>query len=178
MRIGELASELGITPQAVRFYERAGLLKEPARTGSGYRQYGPDDLKRLRFIRQAKELGFTLTEIGAMLRMHDAGHAPCSEVIAIAERHRAAVEAEIQRLRRFQKQLSSALAQWRKIKPRHVPGGAICELIERTFARDAQRRHSAIPARTTRPRQRHEPKMQTQRAPSPAAHSHANRGAR
>lgn len=133
MRIGQLASELGVSSQAVRFYERAGLLKEPARTDSGYRQYGPDDLKRLRFIRQAKELGFTLNEIGAMLRMHDAGHAPCAEVIAIAERHLAEVEAEMQRLQRFRRQLSSALAQWRKVKPRRVAGNAICELIERTF---------------------------------------------
>ena len=137
MRIGELASELGITSQAVRFYERAGLLKEPARTESGYRQYGSGDLKRLRFIRQAKDLGFTLTEIGSMLRMHDAGHAPCSEVIAIAERHLAEVEAEIERLQRFRRQLSSSLAQWRKVKPRRVAGSAICELIERTFAHTA-----------------------------------------
>ena len=134
MRIGELASELGITTQAIRFYEHAGLLKEPARTQSGYRRYGSGDLKRLRFIRQAKELGFTLTEIGDMLRMHDAGQAPCAEVIAIAERHLAEVESEIRRLQSFRRQLSSALQQWRKVKPRRVAGSAICELIERTFA--------------------------------------------
>lgn len=133
MRIGKLASELGITSQVVRFYERSGLIKEPTRTDSGYREYGPDDLKRLRFIRQAKELGFTLTEIGSMLRMHDAGHAPCAEVIAIAERHLEEVEAEIERLQRFRRQLSSALTEWRKIKTRRVAGGALCELIERTF---------------------------------------------
>jgi DNA-binding transcriptional MerR regulator len=133
MHIGKLASELGISSQAVRFYERSGLLKEPARSGSGYRQYGPDDLKRLRFIRQAKDLGFTLTEIGSMLRMHDAGQVPCSEVIAIAERHLEEVEAEIARLNRFRRQLSNALTEWRKVKTRRVAGGAICELIERTF---------------------------------------------
>ena len=124
MRIGQLASELGISSQAVRFYERAGLLKEPSRTDSGYRQYGPGDLKRVRFIRQAKELGFTLTEIGSMLRMHDAGHAPCSEVIAIAERHLEEVEAEIRRLQRFRRQLSVALSDWRKVKTRKVAGSA------------------------------------------------------
>ena len=141
MRIGKLASELGISSQAVRFYERSGLIKDPVRTESGYRQYGPDDLKRLRFIRQAKELGFTLTEIGSMLRMHDAGHAPCSEVIAIAERHLEEVEAEIQRLQRFRRQLSSALTEWRKVKTRRVAGGAICELIERTFDRSQENGH-------------------------------------
>lgn len=133
MHIGKLASELGISAQAVRFYERSGLLNEPARTESGYRQYGPDDVKRLRFIRRAKELGFTLSEIGSMLRMHDAGHAPCSEVIAIAQRHLDEVEGEIHRLQRFRRQLSGALTEWRKVKTRRVAGGAICELIERTF---------------------------------------------
>ena len=141
MHIGKLASELGISAQAVRFYERSGLLKEPARSDSGYRQYGPDDLKRLRFIRQAKELGFTLAEIGSMLRMHDAGHAPCSEVIAIAERHLNEVEAEIHRLQRFRRQLSNALADWRKVKTRRVAGNAICELIERTFANATHNGH-------------------------------------
>jgi DNA-binding transcriptional MerR regulator len=141
MRIGELASELGISSQAVRFYERSGLLKEPSRSESGYRQYGVDDLKRLRFIRQAKELGFTLTEIGTMLRMHDAGHAPCAEVIAIAERHLEEVEAEIQRLRRFRRELSNALTEWRKVKTRRVAGGAICELIERTFENSRRNGH-------------------------------------
>ena len=135
MRIGQLASEIGITSQAVRFYERSGLIQEPGRTEAGYRQYGPADLKRLRFIRQAKELGFTLTEIGSMLRMHDAGQAPCTEVIAIAERHLDEVEAEIRRLQRFRRQLSDALTEWRKVKTRRVAGGAICELIERSFDR-------------------------------------------
>jgi DNA-binding transcriptional MerR regulator len=135
MRIGQLASEIGISPQAVRFYERSGLLPEPGRTASGYRRYGADAVKRLRFIRQAKDLGFTLNEISSMLRMHDAGHAPCEEVIAIAQRHLDEVEAEIQRLHRFRRQLSRSLAEWRKVKTRRVAGGAICELIERTFER-------------------------------------------
>jgi MerR family transcriptional regulator, Zn(II)-responsive regulator of zntA len=172
MRIGELASELGITSQAVRFYERAGLLKEPARSESGYRQYGADDLKRLRFIRQAKALGFTLNEIGSMLRMHDAGHAPCSEVIAIAERHLEEVEAEIDRLLRFRRQLSSALAAWRKVKTRQVAGGAICELIERTFAKN-----DAGPG-ASRGLNSNARRSRLQRAPSPAAHVYPTGGAR
>ena len=134
MRIGELATQLGITAQSVRFYERSGLLKEPSRTESGYRQYSASDVKRLRFIRQAKELGFSLHEIGHMLRMHDAGQAPCAEVIAMAEGHLASVEAEIARLQRFRRQLSTALAEWRTVKTSRVAGSAICELIERTFA--------------------------------------------
>ena len=65
--IGELADEAGVGVDTVRFYERRGLLPPPPRTASGYRQYGDDDLERLRFILRAKELGFTLAEIDGLL---------------------------------------------------------------------------------------------------------------
>lgn len=130
MKIGELAADSGITAQAVRFYERAGLLPLPERSGSGYRVYTAGDAKRLRFIRKAKQLGFSLEEIGQILRLHDAGHAPCSEVIEIAERHLDEVEREIERLSRFRDGLARALRQWKKRRLRKVAGNAICELIE------------------------------------------------
>ena len=133
MRIGKLAQETGISAQAVRFYERAGLLRDPGRTQSGYRVYGPEDLKRVRFIRRAKALGFTLAEIEEMLRMHDAGQAPCSKVIAFATRHLHEVESELGRLQRFRRQLAQALRRWKRAKTERVAGTAICDLIERTF---------------------------------------------
>ena len=146
MKIGELAADSGITAQAVRFYERAGLLREPQRTGTGYRVYSAGDLKRVRFIRKAKQLGFSLEEIGQILRLHDAGHAPCSEVIAIAERHLEDVEREIERLQRFRDGLARSVRKWRKGPLRHVAGSAICELIEEAVpdapaaARNSRRR--------------------------------------
>ncbi len=63
MQIGELAKRSGVTVQAVRFYERLKLLPEPQRKDSGYRVYSETDLKRLRFVRQGKSLGFSLDEI-------------------------------------------------------------------------------------------------------------------
>jgi len=69
VRIGELADRAGVNLQTVRYYERRGLLPEPARTGSGYREYGEEDVHRLRFIRRAQELGFTLSEIGELLSL-------------------------------------------------------------------------------------------------------------
>ena len=133
MKIGELARQVGISAQAVRFYERAGLLHEPHRTLSGYRVYSAAELKRVRFIRKAKELGFSLTEIGDILRMHDAGQVPCAQVMAIAERHLRETDAEIKRLRRFRAELSNALGGWKRTRARAVTGNAICELIERTI---------------------------------------------
>ena len=67
MTIGEVAKAAEIGVETVRFYEREGLIAEPPRRRSGYRQYPADTVRRLRFIRRAKELGFTLAEIGELL---------------------------------------------------------------------------------------------------------------
>lgn len=73
LTIGKLAAAAGVNPQTIRYYERTGLLARPARTPGGYRQYGPDEIKRLRFIRRAQRLGFSLDEVGELLglRVHD-----------------------------------------------------------------------------------------------------------
>jgi len=80
MTIGKLARSAGVGVETVRFYERKGLLDEPARGESGYRQYVPGTLTRLRFIRQAKELGFTLPEIQELLSLRGSPAASCSEI--------------------------------------------------------------------------------------------------
>lgn len=69
MRIGELAQRAGVSVQTIRYYETRGLMPEPSRTRSGYREYGESDARRLRFIRRAQELGFTLGEIGELLAL-------------------------------------------------------------------------------------------------------------
>lgn len=69
MRIGELARRAGVSVQTVRYYEGRGLMPEPDRARSGYRQYDLSDVSRLRFIRRAQELGFTLAEIGDLLAL-------------------------------------------------------------------------------------------------------------
>ncbi|MGQ0586533.1 MAG: heavy metal-responsive transcriptional regulator [Gammaproteobacteria bacterium] len=70
MTIGKLAREAGVGIDTVRFYERAGLLPKAQRTASGYRLYGPGDADRLRFIRRAKALGFSLDEIAELLKLN------------------------------------------------------------------------------------------------------------
>lgn len=73
LTIGKLAAAAGVNPQTIRYYERTGLLARPARTPGGYRQYGSDEIRRLRFIRRAQRLGFSLDEVGELLglRVHD-----------------------------------------------------------------------------------------------------------
>ncbi len=73
MKIGELAETAGVTTKAIRYYESIGLLDEPERTGSGYRSYGPDDVERLDFVKQAQASGLALAEIKSILDIKDRG---------------------------------------------------------------------------------------------------------
>lgn len=78
--IGQLANDAGVGVETVRFYERSGLLPEPPRTASGYRQYDQPAVDRVRFIRRAKELGFTLQEIQGLLDLRTGTPAQCADV--------------------------------------------------------------------------------------------------
>lgn len=133
MKIGELAKRVGVNIQTVRFYERRGLLPKPTRKESGYRIYGPKDLHRLRFIRHAKTLGFSLKEIATILQMRAKGKCPCGQVTRIGEEHLRDLGQQIERLRRFQAELSSAVKTWKRLGEQRVSADAICALIERTM---------------------------------------------
>ncbi|MDQ0871066.1 MerR family copper efflux transcriptional regulator [Arthrobacter sp. V1I9] len=80
MRIGEAAAAAGTTTKALRFYEERGLLPDVGRTDSGYRDYSPAMVSRLEFIRRSKDAGLGLAQIKEILRIRDAGHAPCAQV--------------------------------------------------------------------------------------------------
>ena len=105
MRIGQLAGEVGITTEAVRYYEKVGLLAPPTRTASGYRDYDNPALTRLRFIRTAQTVGFTLGEIGEILELRDHGEAPCDHVRALIAQHAADLEQRINDLQTMQTDL-------------------------------------------------------------------------
>lgn len=80
MRIGELAHASGVSSDTIRYYERIGLMPRAARTPSGYREYPAGARNRMRLIRNAVQLGFPLQEIAKVLRIRDAGGAPCRQV--------------------------------------------------------------------------------------------------
>ena len=100
MTIGEVARLAGLGVETVRFYERKGLVPEPPRRRSGYRMYPPETIPRLAFIRRAKELGFTLAEIGELLELREAT-GPCAEVRQRAEAKIASIKARIRDLERM-----------------------------------------------------------------------------
>jgi MerR family transcriptional regulator, mercuric resistance operon regulatory protein len=91
MRIGEVAAQAGVNVQTIRFYERCGLLKKPCRLPSGYRDYPAEVVKLVRFIKRTQKQGFTLQEIGRLLRRLAARSLTSAEV-------RAGFEAKIQHL--------------------------------------------------------------------------------
>ena len=77
MKIGEVASEAGVSVDTVRFYERVGVLPAPARTASGYRDYAPGTVERIRLTRELQAIGLTLNDAVDALAAHDAGGATC-----------------------------------------------------------------------------------------------------
>ena len=105
LTIGQVARYAGVGIETVRFYERQGLLEEPARKQSGYRQYGEDVVARLRFIRRAKELGFSLKEIKELLALRVDPTTTCAEVRGKGAAKIADVEQKIEALQRIRKAL-------------------------------------------------------------------------
>lgn len=103
--IGALSRESGVNLETIRFYERSGLLPAPKRSASGYRHYEALDVRRLRFIRRGRELGFGLEEIKALLELASQPHSPCAEADRLVQEHLVAIEARIQDLRRMQAEL-------------------------------------------------------------------------
>lgn len=101
MLIGQLAEASGVGVETLRFYEREGLLPEPPRSEAGYRLYDGDAVRRVRFIRRAKELGFTLSETRGLLELRVTEKSACSEVEANARHKIADVEARIRELSRI-----------------------------------------------------------------------------
>jgi MerR family transcriptional regulator, copper efflux regulator len=109
LTIGEVARQAGVGVETVRFYERQGLLEEPERRASGYRQYDQEAVAVLRFIRRAKELGFTLKEIKGLLGLRLDAEATRAEVRAQAKAKVGDIEAKIADLQRMRDVLQSLI---------------------------------------------------------------------
>jgi Cd(II)/Pb(II)-responsive transcriptional regulator len=111
MRIGELARASGTAIETIRFYEREGLLPEPARTQANYRSYLPRHAERLAFIRQCRNLDMTLDEVRLLLRFKDRPRADCAEVNGLLDDHIEHVALRIRELRALERQLRDLRAR-------------------------------------------------------------------
>jgi MerR family copper efflux transcriptional regulator len=131
LTIGEVARQAGVGIETVRFYERQGLLEEPERRASGYRQYGQEAVAVLQFIRRAKELGFTLREIKGLLALRLDASATRAEVREQAKSKVADIEAKITDLQRMRDVLKEL------VKKCHGDGAASgCPILEALQGRE------------------------------------------
>lgn len=109
--IGALASATDTKVETIRYYERIGLLPEPARTSGNYRAYTPGHLDRLSFIRRARALGFTLDQVRALLDLSDRKDNDCCAVDTLARDHLTDIDRKIADLKSLRRELNSLLAQ-------------------------------------------------------------------
>lgn len=105
LTIGKVAKLAGVGIETIRFYEREGIIEEPARRASGYREYELEIVTRLHFIKRAQELGFSLKEISQLLKLQTTSKQTCAEVKRRAEAKLGEIEAKIRDLKRMQKVL-------------------------------------------------------------------------
>jgi MerR family transcriptional regulator, Zn(II)-responsive regulator of zntA len=130
MTVNQLSKRSGIAPHVVRYYSRIGLLAPARHPDNGYQLFSRDDAARLRFIRMAQNLGFTLEEIRHILGLSGAGESPCQEVREILRQR---IEENRQRLVDFmalQRRMEQALALWEKMPDAPPHNGTVCHLIE------------------------------------------------
>jgi Hg(II)-responsive transcriptional regulator len=111
LRIGELARQAAVTIDTIRFYERQGILPEPPRRASGYREYPPETVAVIRFIKRAQELGFTLRETAELLELREVPRATCRDVLKRAQAKVAAIDAKIRDLQAMRDALLELMAE-------------------------------------------------------------------
>jgi Hg(II)-responsive transcriptional regulator len=111
LSIGKAASAAGVRVDTLRYYEKRRLLPRPARTYTGYRMYDEDAVRRVRFIKRAQELGFTLKEIAELLELADGRAGGCGEVRAFAGKKAGDLAAKIRDMRRMKAVLESLMKQ-------------------------------------------------------------------
>jgi MerR family mercuric resistance operon transcriptional regulator len=109
--IGALSRLSGVNIETIRYYERVNMLAPPPRTSSGRRLYASNDLRALTFIRRARELGFSLDEIRALLRLGGPGKATCREVREIAAHHLEDIRAKLSDLKKLERLLAQTVAR-------------------------------------------------------------------
>lgn len=110
LSIGSLSQQSGVNIETIRYYEKIGVMPEPARTAGGYRVYGQGHVKRLHFVRRGRELGFSLDELRALLRLVDGHSYTCAEVHALTVEHLKDIQQKISDLRRLERVMSEMAA--------------------------------------------------------------------
>lgn len=129
MRIGEVARQVGVATSAIRFYEGAGLLSEPERTPSGYREYEPSVIDRLAFIRAGQAVGLTLAQLKDVLRIRDRGEAPCQHVSELIYVRLREIDERMEELRRLRQELEVLAETSVDFDPALCSPDTVCQIL-------------------------------------------------
>ena len=131
MTVAELARRAGVTPDTVRHYTRNGLLTPIRDASNGYRNYCADDLARMVFIRKARSLGFSLSDIGDILTESKQGHSPCPQVRKVMDERLQETRRRLADMAKLQKRMEHAVALWANMPDGMPDGHDVCHLIEK-----------------------------------------------
>jgi DNA-binding transcriptional MerR regulator len=152
MKIGDVADVTGVTAKTIRFYEEAGLLPAPARTSSGYRDYDPEVVERLRFIHRGQAAGLTLAQVRQILAVHDRGDQPCGHVRDILETRLEQVHAQLAELTLLEGHLRTLLERAEHGLPTEHDSSAVCWILENEPAGSKSATNSGTGSARRRPR--------------------------
>jgi len=131
-----VADAAGVSTDTLRHYERLGLLPAPARTRAGYRRYTPATVPRVQLIQRALVIGFSLQELGQVLRERDRGRAPCRTVRQLVGQRLSDLEARLRELTLLRRELRALLADWDD-RLAATPDGQPARLLETLGQRPA-----------------------------------------
>lgn len=143
MKIGELAKLADTSTKTIRFYEDSGLLPEPVRRASGYRDYGPEIVDRLRFIRRGQAAGLTLQKVRQILAIHDRGEVPCGHVREVLNTRLGQVRAQIAELVALEGHLQTVLDHASQGAPTEHDRSTVCWILESDLEVPAAKTDSA-----------------------------------
>jgi DNA-binding transcriptional MerR regulator len=129
MLAGEAAKELSVGVQTLHFYEQEGLIPHPPRSESGYRLYTPETIERVRFIRKAQALGFSLDEIKEILGLVKKGASPCGTVQSVLAEKLREVDRRLEQLRDFRSDLAALIERAPKLSV-YEAAAQICSIVE------------------------------------------------
>jgi MerR family mercuric resistance operon transcriptional regulator len=129
MRIGDVAVATGLETQAIRFYERKGLLPPPGRSPNGYRVYDASTIIRLEFIRSGQGAGLTLAEIATILQLRDDGDTPCAHVRALLTAKLRDVQTRQRQLHALEAELDILISRSDQLNPADCTDAQICHIM-------------------------------------------------
>lgn len=140
---GEVAAAAGISVDTLHHYEKKGVIPLPDRGSNGYRTYPAAAVERVRLVRHAMSIGFTLDELARVLKARDSGKAPCRSVVALAEGKLRRIEEDIETLLVIRRELQELISAWTD-RLGGVPDGTQARLLDDLLASPAVQRPSVI----------------------------------